>query len=185
MSKVLFAVPALMLAAALTACDQSKPAAGPAPAAPKATTAAAPTLPASLFLAAAPADAKDVKDAKPTLKAGDKVVLVGRVGGSDEPFVAQRAVFTLVDRRLKACGEGNPDDKCQTPWDYCCESRTDITANSATVQVVGTDGQPVKAELNGQKGLKPLATVTVVGTVTTAEGENFVITASGLFVTPP
>ena len=71
---------------------------------------------------------------------------------------------------------------CKTPWDYCCDPREVITANSAVIQLVGTDGQPLKAGLDGVRGLKPQATVTVVGTVAKAEGQNLVINASGLFV---
>jgi hypothetical protein len=146
-------------------------------------TAAAPAaaLPESLFLAAAPADAKDVKDAKPTLKAGDKVVLAGRIGGSKAPFVAGRAVFTLVDPRLQTCAD-DPADTCTTPWDYCCEAPEVLNANMATVQVVNADGQPVKAGLEGVHGLKALAKVTVVGTVTQADGKNLLVKADGIYV---
>jgi len=181
MVRILITVHALVLVAALAACDRGKPAGGKAPQVSAGIPAA---LPPGLFLAAAPADARDIKDAKGALKAGDKVVLVGRIGGSEEPFVAERAIFTIVDRRVKACGEGTAMDSCKTPWDYCCEPVDSITANSATIQVVGPEGQPVKAELNGVRGLKPLATVTVIGTVAKAEGGNLVVSASGFFVGP-
>jgi hypothetical protein len=148
----------------------------------KAPKPAAVSVPDSLFAATAPADAKDVKVAKPTLKKGDKVTVVGRIGGSVKPFVAERAVFTLADKSLKACGEDNPDDKCKTPWDFCCDPRDVITANTLTVQVVDAEGKPLKTGLDGVKGLKPLATVTVTGTVATAEGGTVVINASGLHV---
>lgn len=174
-------VSTLVVALALTACDKGKPAGGSKSTGPATTPA---VLPAGFFLATAPADAKDIKDAKPTLKVGDKIVLVGRIGGSEEPFVAERAVFTMVDSRLKRCGEANPEDSCETPWDYCCEPRESITANSVTVQVVGNEGKPIKAEINGVQGLKPSALVTVVGTVARAEGEAFVVNASGLYVRP-
>jgi hypothetical protein len=144
-----------------------------------ATPAAA--LPASLFLAAAPADAKDVKDVKPTLKAGDRVVLAGRIGGSRAPFVEGRAMFTLVDHRLQTCAD-DPADTCTTPWDYCCEAPDVLNANMATVQVVNAEGQPLKAGLEGVHGLKPLARVTVVGTVTQAEKGNLLIKADGIYV---
>src|SRR3954466_10961961 len=150
MLRILTAAVALAVALAVPGCDRGKPAASSTP------TNAAPVpgaLPQGLFLATAPADAKNVKDAKSSLKPGDKVVLVGRIGGSEEPFVEERAIFTLVDRRLKTCDEGTDMATCKTPWDYCCDAREDIPANSATVQVAGPDGQPVKAELNGVRGL--------------------------------
>lgn len=178
MNTRLFALPvlALALAAGGVACggkDEPKLA---TPAKP-----AAVTVPDSVFVAAAPADAKDVKAAKSTLKKGDKVTLVGRIGGSAKPFVAERAIFTLADKAMKACNE-NPDDKCKTPWDFCCDPRDVITANTVTIQVVDADGKPFKTGLDGVKGLKPLATVTVTGTVSSAEGGNVVINASGMHV---
>jgi hypothetical protein len=148
---------------------------------PKTAAAPAVGLPESLFLGAAPADAKDVKDAKPTLKAGDKVVLAGRIGGSRAPFVAGRAVFTLVDPRLPTCAD-DPADTCTTPWDYCCEAPEVLNANMATVQVVNAEGQPLKSGLEGVHGLKPLAKVTVVGTVTQADGKNLLVKADGIYV---
>lgn len=138
-------------------------------------------FPASLFLAGAPAEAKDIKDVKPSLKAGDKVALSGRVGGGKEPFVAGRAMFNLVDRRVPACSD-NPEDTCKTPWDYCCESAEDLMANSATVEVIGVDGQMIKSGLEGVHGLKPLSRVVVVGTVATAEKGNLVVKAEGIWV---
>ena len=188
MLKSLIAVPVLAAVLTIAACEKEKPAAP----APKTTTPAAkgadskadsPFAP-TLFLTAAPADAKDVKAAKSGLKAGDKVVLLGRIGGSEEPFVEERAMFTLVDQGLKYCGQDNKDDHCKTPWDYCCESADDIAANTATVQVVSADGKPLKTGLNGVRGLKPLAMVAVVGTVATAEGPNLVVNATGIHIAP-
>ena len=159
--------------AGMIGCDRK-------PESPKTAAATGASLPASLFLTAAPADAKDVKDAKPSLKAGDKVVLTGRIGGSREPFVSGRAVFTLVDHRLKTCAD-DPDDTCKTPWDYCCEAPDDLNANMATVQVVNAEGQPIKAGLEGVNGLKPLAIVTVVGTVTQADKGNLLVSVDGIY----
>jgi hypothetical protein len=172
--RVLMAVAVGAALMGLVGCDDK-------PAATKTAAAPGVVLPASLFLAGAPADAKDIKDAKPTLKAGDKVVLAGRIGGSREPFVSGRAVFTLVDPRLKTCAD-DPADTCKTPWDYCCEAPEDLNANMATVQVVGAEGQPLKTGLDGVHGLKPLAKVTVVGTVAKADSKNLLVRAEGIFV---
>lgn len=160
--------------ATLGACGQ-KSAQAPAP------VANAAAFPSSLFLASAPADVKDVKDVKPTLKAGDKISLCGRIGGGKEPFVAGRAMFSLVDKRMPACSD-NPEDTCKTPWDYCCESAEDLMANSATVEVVGADGQMIKTGLEGVHGLKPLSRVVVVGTVASAEKGNLIVKAEGIWV---
>jgi hypothetical protein len=165
---------ALGLLFGATACEEKK-AAAPAP------TASAAAFAPSLFLTSAPLDVKEIKDVKPMLKQGDKVAIAGRIGGGKEPFVAGRAMFSLVDRRVRACSD-DPEDKCTTPWDYCCEAPEDLVANSATVQVVGPEGQPVKAGLEGVHGLKPLSRVTVVGTVAQADKGVLVVKAEGIWV---
>ncbi len=77
------------------------------------------------------------------------------------------------------------EDHCATPWDYCCEPHESLVASSATIQVVETDGRPLKADLKGLRGLDPLAEVYVVGTVAQRdEGGTFVVNASGVWIKP-
>jgi hypothetical protein len=147
------------------------------------TEAAADPLPTGLVLAEAPAGAKEVLAVRKDAKQGDEVVLRGRVGGSKTPFVAGRASFQLVDASLKACGEGTAMDECKTPWDYCCSEPKEIAAHSASVQVVGADGRPLRAALAGAGGLKPLSEVVVKGTVAkAAESGVLVVNATGIYV---
>lgn len=174
---------AIFLAAAVTGCDDASDTASQ-PAVPQAARGAQ-ALPADLVLGEAPAGAKDVVAVKGEAKVGDTVVVRGRVGGSPSPLVEGRASFQLIDASLKACGEGNPDDKCETPWDFCCEDPKAIAAHSASIQVVGADGRPMRSGLKGVGGLKPLSEVTVKGTV--AQGSDsgaLVINATGLHVKP-
>jgi hypothetical protein len=173
---LLVTVPVL---AALCSCDRSSP---PPATAPPASTAGA-TIPDSLFLASAPAEAKPLEEVKATAKPGDTVVLRGRVGGSEAPFVDGRAVLTLVGAGLAACSD-DPEDTCKTPWDYCCETPDQIAAHSATIQVADKDGQPVKTGLKGLHGLKELSDITVAGTVAQAEGGVLIVSASGVYVNP-
>lgn len=140
-------------------------------------------LPTGFFAEKEPDNAKDVSEVRKagTLKVGDEVVLRGRIGGSKEPFVAGRAVFTLVGRGIKACNE-NPDDKCSVPWDYCCETRADILAHSVTVQVVDTKERILRTDMKGRHGLKELSEVVVVGNVASTDGNSLVLVARGAFV---
>ena len=145
--------------------------------------AAADALPLGLILAERPAGAKDVVAVKSQARPGDPVVVRGRVGGSKSPFVDGRASFQLVDASLKACGEGTPMDNCQTPWDYCCDDPKEIAAHSASVQVVGADGRPLRTGLSGIGGIKPLSVVTITGTVAAAgDAGTLVINATGIHV---
>ena len=53
------------------------------------------TLPATLFVAAAPTEFVHVFDLKQSAKEGDQVTVRGRIGGSKEPFVVGRAVAKM------------------------------------------------------------------------------------------
>lgn len=165
----------LTIAAALGACERAA-----TPTTQGASAAGA--LPADLWLAAEPAGAVSVRAAKLDAAAGRDVVVRGRIGGRKEPFVTGSAVFLLVDQALPTCNERHADG-CPTPWDYCCEAREDVLASSATVQVVGGDGRPLKVGLQGQRGLVPGAEVVVKGQVAAAEKDGtLVLTARGVYV---
>jgi hypothetical protein len=107
--------------------------------------------------------------------AGDDVVLTGHIAGRAEPFVAGRAMFTLVDTQLPLC-----DDHCSVPWDMCCEAPEDVVAASATVQVVGDDGTPVKQSLKGL--LAPGQEIVIAGTVNQNDEYSFVVNAETIAV---
>jgi len=141
-------------------------------------------LPAGLILAAAPEGSQSVEAAKESAAAGKTITMRGRIGGSLAPFVPGRAVFTLMGDGLESCSD-NPDDKCATPWDYCCEQPKDIALHAATVQVLDATGAPLKADLKGRNGIKELSEVVVVGTVAVADGGTLVVNATGIFVAKP
>lgn len=139
-------------------------------------------LPAHLFMSERPASVSDIAEVRKTAKVGDRVAVRGRIGGSKSPFVAGRAVFLLMDVNVPNCIE-NHNPGCPTPWDFCCAPREQRLAGAATVQVVGTNGLPLKAALEGEGGLSPLRQVVVEGNVLqTADG--LVIGATTLYVPP-
>ena len=165
---------------ALTATQQPGSKQGGSAAAP--TTAA--TLPANFVLAKQPEGAKPVEAVKETAKAGEQVLIRGRIGGSVSPFVEGRAIFTLMGAGLKACSE-NPDDHCKTPWDYCCETPEAIAKHSATIQVVDAAGAPLRTGLKSVGGMKELSEIIVQGTVKEAKDKVMIINATGVFVVKP
>jgi hypothetical protein len=137
-----------------------------------------------MILSAPPADAKEVGAGKKDATKGAKVSLHGRIGGSKDPFVAGRAMFTLADVSLPPCSD-NPEDGCETPWDYCCEPRDKITANTVTIRFLDSNGAILTGDLNGVHGLRPLADVTVQGQVSKeSEGSNIVIDATAFYIKP-
>ncbi len=134
----------------------------------------APAAGASWLLAAMPADAIPVAQAKQTAKEGDRVVVRGRIGGRRDAVNADVAIFVMMDPAIPACKIG----ACKTPWDYCCESPESITSNSATVQLVGDTGRPMAIDLE-KHAIGPLDEVVVIGTVGPRPTEEvFIIHAS-------
>ena len=78
-----------------------------------------------------------------------------------------------------------PGDGCQTPWDYCCMSPEQLTANLATVQIIDDQGRPLAVDLTSHSKIKPLATLVVRGTVgPRPDPAVLVINATGIFVEP-
>lgn len=135
-------------------------------------------IPATFFVDTAPADAKGIVELKKDAKAGDSVVMHGRIAGREDPFTAGRASFMMTDMTLPICEDG-----CKTPWDHCCEDAKEIASNAATVQLVDEKGEVVKAPANGVHGLKPNAEVIVVGKVKSKDDAgNMVVDVTKVFV---
>lgn len=149
MHRIIPAALACLCPVLLTACDKPAPIAA--------------VQPAAWLLTEAPADARAIPEIKPTAAEGDAVVLRARIGGRKEPITPGAAVFIVIDPSVPSCDQ-IPGDNCPTPWDYCCEPRESLNANSATIQLVDADGTPIQTDLRAA-GLNPLDEVIIVGTV--------------------
>ncbi|MSR29616.1 MAG: hypothetical protein EXS03_08605 [Phycisphaerales bacterium] len=167
-----------LLALAIPACDDTKSAAD----SQRGATAA---LPAALMATTEPVGALKILDArKAAPKEGDRVAVIGRIGGKRAPFVSNKAVFTIVDPTLQSCVEMGDADHCPRPWDYCCEEKTALANAMASVEVVGADGKPLPIALATEGTLKPLMLVAVEGTVQGQEGGVFLIRAERIYRYP-
>ncbi|MHC4820110.1 MAG: hypothetical protein ACYTDX_00140 [Planctomycetota bacterium] len=145
--------------------------------------AAAGGLPETLMVPVAPPDPKPIGELRASAKEGDTVVFFGEIGGDLVPFVEGRASMMVVDGTDIYSCEEMPDDSCETPWDFCCEDPKKVRAVAATVQVVGEDGRPLKADLKGWKGLKEQDDVIIVGTVgPRPDPAVFVVNATAIYV---
>jgi len=126
-----------------------------------------------------PADAVNVAEAKTSAREGDKIVVLGRIGGRHDPIAEQDAVFTIMDLSVSHCAQIE-GDACKTPWDYCCETPASIKANAATVKVVDADGKTVTSSPKAH-GFEPLDEVILVGTVGPRPSDDvLVIEATGV-----
>jgi hypothetical protein len=110
----------------------------------------------------------------------DDLLVVGRIGGSTAPWIDGRAAFTIVDLSLKSCND-TLEDRCPTPWDYCCETGK-LPKSMALVKFVDETDQVVKADARSLFDLKELSTVVIKGTAKRDEAGNLTVLASGLFV---
>jgi hypothetical protein len=132
------------------------------------------------LLTAEPDGAMDVIAARENTTDGDDVVIVGRIGGSVNPWIDGRAAFSIVDGSLKACSD-IPGDQCEKPWDYCCETAK-LPTSMALVKVVDDNGDVVRTDARELLKLSELATVVVQGKAQRDEAGNLTVLASGLCV---
>jgi len=127
-------------------------------------------------LAEKPEGAIGVREARENTKDGDEVVIVGRVGGSKDPWIEGRAAFQVADESLRPCNE-IPGDKCPYPWDYCCDP--DLKECVTLVTIVDDQGKAVKSGAKELFELKELDTVVVTGKVKSDDAGGFEILATG------
>ena len=138
-------------------------------------------LPASLFLAEASSGITPISLLKGSAQEGDTVTVKAVVGGRKQPFVANRAVMTVVDASIKnACL--SEDDHCSTPWDYCCTPSEQLLQQTASVRIVDSENRPLSIDLNTMDQFKPLSTLVIQGIVgPRPDDSTLVINATGIF----
>jgi len=135
---------------------------------------------ASYLLQEEPQGAETVIKVREAAADGDDVLIVGRIGGGENPWVEDQAAFTIVDGSLPACSD-IPGDHCEKPWDYCCA--TDLLPTStALVKVVDENGDLVKADARQLLKVKELSTVVVKGKAKRDDDGNLIVIASGVYV---
>ena len=122
----------------------------------------------------------EVADARKSAKADEAIAIVGRIGGSGEPFVDGVAAFTVVDLKVAYC---SADEGCPTPWDYCC-TQDQVKDNIATVKLVDAEGKPVTDDARKLLGVKELSVVVAEGTARRDESGNLTLAATKIFVRP-
>ena len=128
-----------------------------------------------------PAGTKGVIDVRKAAKDGDEVVVVGKIGGQDDPWYARQAAFTIVDPSIPSCLDTGDD--CKTPWDYCCAPKEDLTRGMMSVKLVDDQGKVVAGDARKLLGLRELNTVVAKGKYR-QEGDSFVVHATAVYVRP-
>ena len=147
---------------------------------PKSSNAVAVVDGSKYLLSEEPKGAEAVIKVREESKNEEDVVIVGRIGGSENPWIEGRAAFSIVDGSLKACSDV-PGDECETPWDYCCETHK-LPTSTALVKVVDENGDLVNADARQLLKVQELSTVVVKGTAQRDDAGNLTVLASGVYV---
>lgn len=114
---MIFGSVGLMAAVVLVGCTRTDPV-NNNPAKTPVDAKASEDAKAKYILASEPTGAKGVIDVRKLAKDGDEIAVIGRIGGSKEPFTKGRASFTIVDPSFVPCNEKGEDDS-ETPWEFC------------------------------------------------------------------
>ena len=145
------------------------------------TTSSASVDGSKYLLTAEPDGPEDVIQVRESAKDEEEVVILGKIGGSKNPWLEGQAAFHIVDRSLKSCSD-REGDNCQSPWDYCCETKEQRVASMAFIKVVDEDGATVKADARELLNVKELQTVVVRGKAKRDDADNLTVLASGVYV---
>jgi len=127
-----------------------------------------------------PEGAKNVIAVREEAADEDDVVILGRIGGSANPWVDGMTAFSIVDPSLKACSD-IPGNECAKPWDYCCKTDK-LPGATALVKVVDKNGEMIPADAKSALDLKELQTVVIRGKAERDEDGNLTVVANQLYV---
>lgn len=151
------------------------------PATDQANATTSPAVDGSQYLLSVePEAANDVVKVRESAKDGDEIVITGRIGGRENPWVEGRAAFSIVDGSLKACSD-IPGDNCPTPWDYCCQT-PQLPTSTALVKIVDDGGDIVKSDARKLLNVQELSTVVIKGKARRDEAGNLTVLANGVYV---
>lgn len=132
------------------------------------------------LLAEEPDGAVGVIAARESAEDGAPLVLVGRVGGSANPWIEGRAAFTLLDASMTVVAEGEDSAESQICTGDCCA--TERLACTTLVKIIDANGQVVPVDSRKLLGLKESDMVVVQGTAKKDKTGNFSMLANRVYV---
>lgn len=127
-----------------------------------------------------PDGAVGVIEARESAEDGAPLVLIGRIGGSDKPWIDGRAAFTLLDASMSVVAEGEDSEEGEICIGDCCA--TERLNCTTLVKVVDERGKLVAMDSRQLLGLKESDMVVVQGTAKKDESGNFVMLAKGVYI---
>ncbi len=128
----------------------------------------------NVLLPSEPSGAKGVIDLRLESKDEEDVVMIGRIGGAEQPWVDGRAAFVVIDPSVELCDEAG-DGVCACCQDKVCDA-------TALVKVVDRNGKLLKSDARDLLNVKGNELVVVSGTAKRDDAGNLTILASGIYV---
>ncbi len=132
------------------------------------------------LLSEEPDGAVGVIAARESAEDGAPLVIVGRVGGSANPWIDGRAAFMLLDASMSVVAEGKDSAEGELCTGDCCA--TERLACTTLVKLVDAGGQVVPVDSRKLLGLKESDMVVVEGTAKTDKSGNFSMLANRVFI---
>lgn len=127
-----------------------------------------------------PDGAVGVIAAKQSAADGAPMVLVGRIGGSANPWIEGRAAFTLMDPSVTVVEPGGDMADGEICMDDCCAAER--VACTTLVKFVDDEGRVVPVDSRKLLGVKESDMVVIKGTAKKDDSGNFSLLATGLYV---
>lgn len=127
-----------------------------------------------------PDGAVGVIAARESAEDGAPVVVVGRIGGSANPWIDGRAAFTLLDASMTVVGEGEDSAEGELCTGDCCA--TERLACTTLVKVVDGDGQIVPVDTRKLLGVKEADMIVVKGMAKKDKSGNLTLLANRVYV---
>jgi len=109
------------------------------------------------------------------------IVLVGRIGGRDNPWIKGRSAFMMVDASLQMVSEGEECEEGAFCTGDCCAAK--LTGSTTLVKIVDENGRPLPVDGRDLLAAKTQDMVVVKGKVVRDDKEKtFVVLANGVYV---
>lgn len=131
------------------------------------------------LLSEEPDGAVGVIAARESAEDGKPLVMVGRIGGTANPWIEGRAAFTLLDASMTVVAEGEMSEGAICTEACCDEERLACTA---LVKVIDPDGQLIAMDSRQLLGVKADDMVVVEGKAQKDKAGNFVMLANRVYI---
>lgn len=126
-----------------------------------------------------PDGAVGVIAARETAEDGKPLVMVGRIGGTKNPWIVGRAAFTLLDASMTVVAEGEMTEGAICTEECCDAERATCTA---VVKIVDQNGSLISVDSRQLLGVKDSDMVVVKGRAKKDDKGNFVMLADQVYI---